>query len=55
MVFKSEICSDPDMDRTFEIIVVEVTESGRPLYESEGFQYIDRWETRLPPQVGEQR
>ncbi|KAM0145519.1 hypothetical protein ACHAPG_011582, partial [Botrytis cinerea] len=31
------------------LTVVEATESGRPLYESEGFQYIDRWETRFPP------
>ncbi|KAF4624454.1 hypothetical protein G7Y89_g13717 [Cudoniella acicularis] len=28
--------------------VVESTEYGRGLYESEGFKFIDRWETRLP-------
>ncbi|KAI9647014.1 hypothetical protein NHQ30_005016 [Ciborinia camelliae] len=28
--------------------VVEATDCGRPLYESEGFQYVDTWETTLP-------
>jgi hypothetical protein len=28
--------------------VVESTPYGRGLYESEGFQFVDCWETRLP-------
>ncbi|PQE19538.1 hypothetical protein CJF32_00007479 [Rutstroemia sp. NJR-2017a WRK4] len=28
--------------------VVEATDCGRPLYESEGFQPVERWEMRLP-------
>jgi len=35
-------------DKLGFMAVVESTPYGRGLYESEGFQFIDHWETRLP-------